>query len=205
MRARFKIATAIAAAVILLALPSYLRAYNLSGGSDAPTLLYGDTAIVNHAAFWISAPYTNLRLIHIGKPHRGDLILVQRPDNPASAFKRLMALPGETFELRDNRAYIDGRPLPLAVLNSDFSWVTTRHKMGSTVFDEAGHWIAYTPGKSPLRNFGPIHLGRDEYFLMGDNRDNSLDCREWGPLHERALLGKVVLTLHTGPRSVAAK
>lgn len=71
---------------LFLTLPAYLRAYSLSGASDAPTLLYGDQAIVNQAAYWVKLPYSDVRLLHVSRPKRGDLVLVQRPDNPARAF-----------------------------------------------------------------------------------------------------------------------
>jgi signal peptidase I len=112
-----------------------------------------------------------------------------------------MGLPGEAIEIRDNQVLIDNKPLPLQPLpNSDFLGVTEQHHMGSNLYDEAGHWVAFTPGGGESRNFGPIKLNSDEYFLLGDNRDVSLDCRSWGPLKEKAIRGKVVLTRPTGPR-----
>jgi hypothetical protein len=67
--------------VVLLLLPAYLHAYKLSGASDAPTLLPGDTAIVIHA-YWITLPYSGIRVLHVSRPKRGDLVLVRRPDSP---------------------------------------------------------------------------------------------------------------------------
>jgi signal peptidase I len=162
----------------------------------------GDQAIVNQAAHWIDVPYTGVRLLHASRPKRGDLVLIRRPDQPGRVFKRVIGLPGETVEMQDNHISIDGRLLPVRMLpRNDFSWVPAeRHKMGTTVYNEDGHWVAFTPeaGKSP--GFPVLHLSTDEYFLLGDNRDNSLDCRVWGPLKEDAILGKVILTLPTGPR-----
>lgn len=101
-----------------------------------------------------------------------------RPDKPVPAFKRVIGLPGETIEIRDNRVLIDGSEIPLRVLSRDnFSWVPESHKMGSAVYDEDGHWVAFTPGARQYRNLSAINLKGDEYFLLGDNRDNSLDCR----------------------------
>jgi signal peptidase I len=190
------------ALLVLLIVPAYLKAYALSGASDAPTLLLGDKAIVNYAAYRIHVPYTRIQLCRIARPRRGDMVLVQRPDNPARAFKRVIGLPGETVEMRDNRIIVDGRLLPLKPLpRAAFSWVPAeRHKMGSTVFDEDGHWVAFTPGSGTHRDFGPLHLGAREYFLLGDNRDNSLDCRFWGPIRESAIFGKLILTMASGPR-----
>jgi signal peptidase I len=188
-------------ALVLLILPAYLRAYSVSGSSDAPTLLVGDKAIVNQAAYWINLPYTKIRLLHISRPKRGDLVQVLRPDRPDPAFKRVIGLPEETIGIRDNRVIIDGRLLPLRPLSGvNASWVPKSHGMGNTVYDEDGHWAAFTLGAGNYRDIASVHLKNDEYFLLGDNRDVSIDCRVWGPLKEDAILGKVVLTVPTGPR-----
>jgi signal peptidase I len=189
-------------AVVVLLLPAYIRAYSLAGASDAPTLLYGDKVLVNQAAYWVKLPYTQVRFLHISDPRRGDMVLVRGPDLPVPVFKRIIGLPGETLEIRENSVIINGRPLPLKPLTQmDFSWVPASHRMGNTVYDEDGHWIAFTAGTGEHRNFAPIRLQSDEYFLLGDNRDPSLDCRVWGPLKENAILGKTILILHTGPRN----
>jgi signal peptidase I len=72
--------------------------------------------------------------------------------------------------------------------------------MGSTVVMEDGHWAAYTPGKSAYRNSPPIRLGPAEYFLMGDNRDDSFDSRAFGPVSRDRISGKVLVVFPTGPR-----
>jgi signal peptidase I len=182
-------------------LPGYLWPYSLSGASAAPTVLVRDTIIVNRAAYDLRLPYSRIRLLRIGSPRRGDIVLAQLPDVVRPAFKRVIGLPGETIEVRENRVIVDGRPLPVQPLpDSDFSWVPPAHRMGSVVVMEDGHWAAYTPGKSPDRNSPPVRLAPGEYFLMGDNRDNSLDSRAFGPISRDSIMAKALLILPTGPR-----
>ncbi len=188
--------------VVVLLLPAYLRAFVLSGASDAPTLLLGDKVLVNEAAYSIRLPYTQVRLLRSAHPRRGDLVLVQRPDGPERVFKRVLGLPGETFEMRDNRVIINGQPLSLKALpRSEFTWIPPSHRMGNTVYDEDGHWVAFTPEAGDQRDLAPVRLKSDEYFLLGDNRDVSLDGRQWGPVKEESIFGKIILTLPTGPRN----
>jgi len=187
--------------VVLTIVPAYLRAYTLSGASDAPTLLLGDTAVVNQAAFWLKLPYTQVRLLRVAQPKRGDLVQILRPDRPLLVFKRVIGLPREVIQIRENQVIVDGQPLSLRPLpHTDFSWVPESHHMGSTVYQEDRHWVGFTPGTGEFRNYGPVELAADEFFLLGDNRDISLDCRSWGPLKEGAIRGKVILTMATGSR-----
>lgn len=182
-------------------LPSYLRSYSLSGASEAPTILLRDTFIVNRAAYDLRLPYSRVTLFHIGSPRRGDMVQAELPEGIGLAIKRVLGLPGETIEVRENRVTIDDRPLPATPLDSArFAWVPAAHHMGSTVVMEDGHWAAYTPGKSPHGNSAPVWLGPGEYFLMGDNRDNSLDSRAFGPVSRKWIVGKLIATLPTGPR-----
>jgi signal peptidase I len=187
--------------VVLATVPAYLRAYTLSGISDAPTLLLGDTAVVNQAAFWLKLPYTQVSLLHVAQPKRGDLVQILRPDRPLLVFKRVIGLPREVIQIRENQVVIDGQPLSLRPLpQTDFSWVPESHHMGNTVYQEDRHWAVFTTGTGEFRNYGPVKLAADEFFLLGDNRDVSLDCRSWGPLKEGAIRGKVIFTMPNGPR-----
>jgi signal peptidase I len=189
----------LALAVVAILVPTYLHAYSLSGSSDAPTLLLGDKVLVNQAAYWVKVPYTQIKLLHVSRPKRGEMVLIRALSN---LFLSLTGLPGETIEIQENHVIINVQALPLRALSgTDFSWVPASHYMGSSVFDEEGHWVAFTPGAGEHRNFAPIRLKEDEYFLLGDNRDSSLDGRVWGPLKEDAIFGKVILIVPTGVRN----
>jgi signal peptidase I len=189
-------------AAVLAVLPSYLRFYSLSGGSAAPTILRGDKFIVNRAAYDFRVPYSRIMLFRTGSLRRGDIVSAQLPTRVGFDIKRVLGLPGETIEVRENRVIVDGKPLPVQPLdNIDFSWVPTEYRIGSTVVMEDGHWAAYTPGKNQDRNSKPVRLGPGEYFLMGDNRDNSFDSRAFGPISRQRILGKVIAVIRTGRRS----
>jgi signal peptidase I len=185
--------------------PAYLHAYNLIGQSDVPTLLLGDKVVVNSAAYHLKLPYSNVTLFRTGLPKRGDLVLLHILNDPrlrSVFFKRIMGLPGETIEIRENRVIVNGRPTPVRPLNpADFAWVPhNTHPIGSVVQSEDGHWITFTPGKGEHRNYPPIRLSDGQYFVLGDNRDYSKDSREFGPVSEDLLLGKVIATFATGER-----
>jgi len=186
---------------ILAVLPSYLWPYSLSGASAAPSILVRDTVLVNRAAYDFRLPYSRIALFHTGTPHREDIVLAYLPEVARPAFKRIVGLPGETIELRENRVIVDGRPLPVAPLDSAaFTWVPPGHRMGSTVVMEDGHWAAYTPGRGQYRNCPPVHLGPGQYFLMGDNRDDSFDSRAFGPVSRDRFVARTIAVFPTGPR-----
>jgi len=119
-------------AIILALAPAYLHAYQLTprGVSEVPTLLPRDIIIVNHAAYRLTLPYSNVVLFRTGSCKRGDMILVALPDGQGVAPKRVVGLPGDTIELRENQVVIDGQPVLEKRLNlSEFSWVPQEDKM----------------------------------------------------------------------------
>jgi signal peptidase I len=173
----------------------------MGGASEVPTILLGDTLIVNTAAYHLRLPYSTVTLFRTGSPKRGDMVQLRFPVREFIGFKRVMGLPGETIEVRESRVIINGQPIPVKPLNrADFSWVPEVRSMGPSVELEGDHYITYTPGKSEYRNHPPIRLATGEYFLLGDNRDDSWDSRAFGPVPENRILGKVIATLPTGLR-----
>ena len=181
----------------LAILPSYVWAFKLTSSSASPTINIGGSFLVNRAAYSFRPPYSDVTLFRTGSPRRGDIVQFRHPDLPIMGPKRVIGLPGETVEFRENRVFVDGRALALRPLNrAEFEWVAPINHIGSNVYDEDGHWISFTPGEGKYRNHPPVRLGSHEYFLVGDNRDNSADSRIWGPMAERQILGKVIFILH---------
>lgn len=178
----------------LAIVPSYLRAYKVSTPSETPSINIGDSLLVNKAAYNLRLPYSRVTLVRTASPKRGDMVLLALPGGTHVGPKRVMGLPGETIEFRENRVLINGHMLPLAPLNrADFNWVAPANKIGSGVYNEDGHWISFTPGKCQCRNHQPVTLNEHQYFFVGDNRDVSLDSRNWGTVGEERILGKVMI------------
>ena len=183
---------------VVAALPAYLRAYKINGGSEAPTITIGDVILVNQAAYTFRLPYSNVPLFRTGSIKRGDMVLLALPDRPKRAPKRVIGLPGDSLELCEDRVLLNGRALSFQPLSrADFGWVGEINHIGSTIANEDGHWVSFTPGKDRYRNYPRIQLGPRQYFLIGDNRDVSADSRIWGPVSEDRILGKVIATFHS--------
>jgi signal peptidase I len=129
------------------------------------------------------------------------MVLVNLPNGHGVAPKRVVGLPGDMIELRENQLVIDGRSVSRKPLDrAEFAWVPQEDKIGAAIEDEDGHWITYTPGKGEHRNYSPIKLAEDRYFVLGDNQDESVDSRTWEPISEASILGKIVMKLSTGRR-----
>ena len=193
MKTWIRIAAMVACGLAIV--PSYLRAYKPTSPSEAPSINIGDSFLVNKAAYRLQVPYTDATLVRTGSVKRGDMVQLLFPASTHFGPKRVIGLPGETIEFRDNRVLINGRMLPLTPLNrADFNWVGPVNNIGSEVHNEDGHWISFTPDKCPCRNHEPVTLNPHQYFVVGDNRDVSLDSRIWGPVDEDRILGKVMIT-----------
>ncbi len=128
--------------------------YVVEGQSMLNTLFPGERVIVSRISYII------------GRPARGDVIVLQYPLNPSRDFvKRIIGLPGETVAIVDGQVFINGHPLPPET------------------------YVVY-PSHADM---APLQLGPDEYFVMGDNRAGSSDSRVWGPLPARRIIGKAWL------------
>jgi signal peptidase I len=163
--------TAIVAVLAAVLLRMFvLSAYRVNSGSMADTLLEGDYIFVNKLAYTYGGKL----------PQAGDIIVFKYPNNPDKDFiKRVIAVPGQTVQIADKIVYVDGEvaPVPEGVTHVDKKTI---------------------PGDLSFRdNFGPFTVPTNEYFVLGDNRDDSRDSRFWGtvPLHN--VLGKAVLVYYS--------
>jgi signal peptidase I len=191
---------------ILLAaiLPAYLRAYEIGarGVSEVPTILPGDRILVYCAAYNLRIPYMDVALWSFGPPRKGDMVLIRLPARAAVAPKRVMAISGDTIEVRENRVFVNGVLIAtIPQIRSDFDWVPESARLGSVIATEGGHLISYSPNFGRYRTVPAITVPEGRVFVLGDNRDESEDSRAWGPLPLRNVLGKVVVVIPSGPRA----
>lgn len=182
-----------AAAVLFLVLRTFLvQTFVITSGSMEDTLLVGDMLMVNRAAIGSRIPFSTLRIPGYSRPGRLDVIVFDPPhEETLKLVKRLMGLPGDTLQMRDRVLYIDG-------VAQDEPYL--KH---ADVPDDVHPWMAWqkdylAPGVdratyAPTRdNWGPIVIPEDRYFMMGDNRETSLDSRYWGLLEGWRLEGRAV-------------
>jgi signal peptidase I len=165
----------------------------IPSGSMRPNLLEGDVVFVNRLAFNLKVPLTNIVLGRLGEPRHGDIVTFFSPLDDTRLIKRVIALPGDTVEMRDEKIIINGHEASYAVLGTapepmgrdSIVALRLNEKMGGEQ-----HRIQVLPQVNANRNFGPIVVPLDHYLMLGDNRDNSGDYRHFGFVPRALLIGR---------------
>lgn len=166
----------------------------IPSGSMRPTLLEGDVVLVNRVAYDFKLPLTDWALASVGEPERGDVIVFRSPRDGIRLIKRLVAVPGDVVELRDDALRINGAPAAYtgATVGSEPMEIG-----GSVPAIRANERVAgqersvqFLPGVPARRDFGPFVVPPGQYFFLGDNRDNSADSRVIGAVPRHLLIGR---------------
>ncbi len=165
-------------------------------GSMRPTIQEGDVVFVNRLAFDLKLPLTNIIVAHTGEPKRGDIVTFYSPQGGTRLVKRLIALPGDSVEMREKIIWVNGRPasyLPLKTLTDRLTDGSENEALRlSESADGQSHVVQWLQplGSSAWDNFGPIVVPADHYLMLGDNRDNSADSRYFGFVPRKLLIGR---------------
>jgi signal peptidase I len=159
-----------------------------------PTLLDGDVVLVNRIAYDLKLPLTDISLSRLGEPRRGDVVTFHSPTDGTRLIKRLIAVPGDVVELRDDRLIVNGVEARYEDLRP---YQEPRNYAGSTLavklvetLDGSRREIQFLPQVAARRNFGPVTVPADNYFFLGDNRDDSGDSRYIGFVPRHLLIGR---------------
>ena len=165
-------------------------------GSMKPTILIGDRIFVNKLAYDLKVPFLGNRLVTWGAPERGDIVICWSPADGARLVKRVVGVPGDVIEMKSGRLIINGQELDYQTADgSDFERALGKEAGQYRFFTEDltghKHTVAATPGKRAIHNFGPVSIGPEQYFMMGDNRDNSADSRYFGFIPRSDVVGRV--------------
>ena len=164
-------------------------------GSMKPTILEGDRIYVNKLAYDLKVPFTTRHLAQWSDPRRGDIVVFFSPRDGQRLVKRVVGLPGDTIELRNNGLVINGQPVKYQPIAEELLRDLAVADRASSVFaveQLAGqpHAVAAIPAAPALRSFGPSKVPEGHYFMMGDNRDNSLDSRYFGSVERKRIVGQ---------------
>lgn len=166
----------------------------IPSGSMRPTLLEGDVVLVNRLAYDVKIPLTDIAVAKLGEPMRGDVITFTSPVDGVRLIKRLVGVPGDIVEIRDEVLFINGRAAeysaPRSVLEA-MDYGRTVDGLRTTERIEGNErTVQFLPAIPARRNFGPISVPADSYFFLGDNRDNSADSRYIGVVPRKLLIGR---------------
>ena len=183
-------------AVVLTTLRSSLADWNdVPSGSMNPTILEGDRIFVNKLAYDLKVPFTTWHVAEWGDPERGDIVVFYAPDTGVRMVKRVVGLPGDTVELRSNVLLINGEPMPYsppdqAAVDAIVADQRPFHEFATEALAGVDHAVMLTPRLRSARTFGPVTVPAGEYFMLGDNRDNSRDSRYFGFVPRAAIVGQ---------------
>jgi signal peptidase I len=154
-----------------------VEGYRVPTGSMENTIMVGDFLLANKFIYGATIPFTDTRLPAVRDPKPGDVVIFKFPLDPSLNYvKRCIACPGQTVEVKDKVVYVDGKRF------------------------QDDKFTKYTDKSVPVKgsqayqrdNFGPYTVPKDEFFMMGDNRDHSYDSRFWGCVPRRNILGKAL-------------
>ena len=191
-------------ALILFSIRSSLADWNdVPSGSMQPTILVGDRIFVNKLAYDLKVPFTTWHLAQWSNPQRGDIVVFYSPHDGTRLVKRVVGLPGDTVELRNEQLIINGQPVDYAPLTAEISAQLPEGEREHSFFatEELSahpHAVMAIPELPAKRTFGPVQVPEGHYFMMGDNRDNSFDSRYFGTVARNRIVGKataVVMSL----------
>ena len=181
---------------VIIPLKSSIADWNwVPSGSMNPTILEGDLIYVDKLAYDLRFPLTFNRIAEWSRPQRGDIVVCFSPDDRTRLVKRVIGLPGDTIESRSNVLFINGHPLSYTPNDARCaeglaSGLKNRAVFAMENLDGYEHPVMSIPSLRAMRNFGPVTVPQGEYFVMGDNRDNSRDSRYFGFMEGKAIVGK---------------
>ncbi len=195
--------------IVVFLLRSFLfEPFKIPSGSMIPTLLVGDLILVNKFTYGIRLPVLNTKITEGNKPQRGDVMVFRYPPKPSLDYiKRVVGVPGDTVAYLNKRLTINGQVLETSALPEFFDEDAMRYfKQFEETFGDRKHRVlndtdrpAFVPGADKFEGYESCSytvegvtckVPEGHYFMMGDNRDNSLDSRYWGFVPDQNIVGK---------------
>ncbi|MEO6258831.1 MAG: signal peptidase I [Thermoanaerobaculia bacterium] len=176
---------------VISSLRSALADWNdVPTGSMKPTIEEGDRVVVNKLAYDLKVPFTTMEVMKWSDPRRSDIVVLFSPKEGTRLVKRVVAIPGDRIEMRENQLLINGS----AAVWTPVATRRDREQGPSWIIDEtlagATHQVMFTPSIPAMRSFDPLTVPAGRYFVMGDNRDNSNDSRYIGMIDRQRIVGK---------------
>ena len=182
--------------IIFAGRSSFLDWNHVSTGSMRPAIIEGDRVVIDKRAYDFALPFTSWKVINIGSPSRGEIIIFKKHDNPQLLIKRIVGLPGETIEIANNKVRVDDvqadyKALHKKGFNHLDLYTRTKNEFRLEVFEDSAHAImlqkeTYDDAGSSIK----INIPDGYYFVLGDNRSSSIDSRDIGLIPREQVFGR---------------
>jgi signal peptidase I len=197
--------TLVVGVLLFLVLRVFLiQTYTITSGSMESTLLVGDFLVLNKLAYGALVPGTGMRTPGYSSPRNGDVIVFRGRHEPIDLVKRIVGLPGDTLEMRAGTLLRNGEPLEepyaTAAEPGNDGWHPGFEWQREFAIGQAGA-VGFVP---TLHNWGPLVVPEHRFFVLGDNRDDSLDSRYYGFILESDVKGRAAGLYFSWDRAAAA-
>ncbi|WP_058020595.1 signal peptidase I [Pseudohongiella spirulinae] len=160
---------------------------SISGRSMQPTLLDGDKVWVNKLAYDVKIPFTDIALLNLHDPMRGDIVIIDSEAAGKRLVKRIIGVPGDTIYMRNNMLVVNGEIADYEVLSEEQEGLVIIEHL----FDQSHQaMISNFRGSRSTRSYGPSEVPDGHFFVLGDNRDNSADSRLYSFIPREQIVGR---------------
>ena len=184
--------------LVVFVLRSFIvEPFRIPSGSMLPSLYIGDFILVSKFSYGVRLPMVNRKVISLGFPRRGDVLVFRYPhDKKTNFIKRVVGIPGDVIDYRGKQLWINGAAVPTELVKRHLL-NDTGSTAGSVIeylerLGEGGHNILLDESRSS-RDMMRITVPEGHYFVMGDNRDHSNDSRFWGFVPDQNIVGRAFL------------
>ena len=180
--------------LIVLVLRSFIvEPFRIPSNSMMPTLLTGDFILVNKFNYGIRLPVIDTKIVDVGLPERGDVVVFRFPEDPSTPFiKRVVGVPGDRIAYYDKVLYVNDKPMEQRLIGRYVGVGSGAVMSGASLrweqLPDVEHHILVQPEAHTVQGTAVVPEGH--YFVLGDNRDNSRDSRYWGTVSEELLIGE---------------
>ncbi len=190
--------------LFVLTLRSFLfEPYQVPTGSMIPTIKIGDFILVNKFAYGLRLPVLGTKILDVGEPQRGEIMVFIPPHVNQYFIKRVIGLPGDTIRYENQRLSVNGELVPEEFVSSvsvDTGIGPLDGVLNSATYNGVTHATQHIPGVNSSRGRSSWIVPAGHYFMIGDNRENSADSRVWGAVPEENVVGKAIaIWLHKDP------
>lgn len=183
--------------LLVLVIRSFIaEPFRIPSGSMMPTLLVGDFILVNKFSYGLRLPVLNTKVLDLGSPKTGDVVVFKYPEDPRVDYiKRVVGVPGDRVEYRNKVLYINGKEIPQQLHGVYMGEGGGAGMTGASKRLETLGGVTHEILVASDRNNDDFEyiVAEGEYFVMGDNRDNSRDSRYWGTVPDHNLVGKAFM------------